>query len=144
MSNNLTLPKIIKGNKHTDDRGSISFINDFDLKDVRRSYIIESANTEIIRAWQGHKTEWKYFQVIQGSFTIGLVKIDDWATPSKQLSPEFYTLNANAPSVLVVPGRYANGIKSNELNSKLLVFSSLSLKEAKEDDYRYPNTYWKF
>ena len=144
MSNNLTSPKIIKGNKHSDERGSLSFINDFDLKDVRRSYIIEPANTEIIRAWQGHKTEWKYFQVIQGSFTIGLVKIDNWDSPSKQLKPEFHTLNANTPSILIVPGGYANGITSNEPNAKLLVFSSSTLENAKDDEFRFPDTYWDF
>ena len=136
--------KIIKGGIHSDERGQLSFINDFDLEDIRRMYIIEPANTDLIRAWQGHKKEEKYFLVVQGSFTIGLVEIDNWINPSTELTPTFIELNANNPKVLCVPGGYANGIKSNSKESRIMVFSSSTLVDAKGDEYRFPENYWDF
>lgn len=136
--------KIIKGDKHIDERGVLQFINSFDLKNIRRMYFIEPANTELIRAWQGHKTEWKYFLVTQGSFTIGLVKIDNWEKPSKNTTPYFYDLDSIKPCVLVVPGGYANGIKSNQAGSKLMVLSSSTIEDAQGDEFRFPDSNWNF
>ena len=136
--------KIIEGGIHSDERGTLSFINDFDLEQIRRMYIIEPANTDLIRAWQGHQKEEKYFFVLQGSFTIGLVEIDDWPNPSTELVPTFIELNANNPKVLCVPGGYANGIKSNSKGSRLMVFSSSVLADSNGDEYRFPESYWDF
>ena len=36
---------IISGNIHVDARGSIKFINDFDMTAIKRFYIIENADT---------------------------------------------------------------------------------------------------
>ena len=42
----------------------------------------------------------------------------------------------------MIPAGYANGIKSLEEGSKLIVFSSNNLEDAKEDDYRFPADMW--
>jgi dTDP-4-dehydrorhamnose 3,5-epimerase len=136
--------QIIEGGFHKDERGTIKFINNFDFKDVRRMYMIAPADTLTIRAWQGHKKENKYFMVTHGSFTIGLVKIDNWETPSKTLMPTYYALSADNPCVLCVPGGYANGLKANSLNAQLMVFSSSSLEDAKDDEFRFDSDYWEF
>lgn len=135
-------PTIIKGKVFSDERGSLRFVNGFDFSDVKRFYTIQNKSTEIIRAWQGHKIENKYFFVSSGSFLICCVKIDDWKKPSKDLLVEKFMLLAGDSQILMVPAGYANGIKALEENSKLLVFSSNSLEDAKEDDYRYPADWW--
>jgi len=66
---------LIKGKKHKDHRGILSFVNDFDMTKVVRMYSIEP-NINVIRAWQGHKKETKWFYVIKGSFLVKIVKMD--------------------------------------------------------------------
>jgi dTDP-4-dehydrorhamnose 3,5-epimerase len=87
--------RIIQGGIHTDHLGTIMFANDFDLKDVRRFYTIHQPDTSIIRAWQGHQFEAKYFHVVKGSFRIELLRPDNWEQPSKDLPLEitFFTDN---------------------------------------------------
>lgn len=135
---------LIQGAVFTDKRGSLSYINDFDFDNIRRMYVIEPSSIDKVRAWQGHKTEWKYFYVTKGSFTIGIVHVKDWTNPSRTSVPKLYHLNANEPKVLVVPGGYANGIKSNELGSKLTVFSSSTVEDSKHDEFRFDSKYWAF
>src|SRR6185312_17077168 len=104
-------PEVISGAVHTDHRGSISFINDFTLDGIKRFYTIEPADTNIIRAWQGHRNESKWFHVIAGSFKVVAVKIDNWDTPSDVCELFEYDLSAGSPAVLHIPGGYANGFK---------------------------------
>ena len=42
----------------------------------------------------------------------------------------------------MIPLGYANGIKALETNSKLIVFSSQTLENAKKDDYRFEKNLW--
>lgn len=134
--------KFIKGGLHQDERGTVSFVNDFDLSKVKRFYIIENSSPAIVRAWQGHKLESKYFYAVKGKILICTVKIDDWDNPSKDLTLEEYILDENKPGVLHVPGGYVNGIKSIKPDSKLIVFSEFGLEDGKKDDYRYDKNRW--
>ena len=136
------IPRIIPGAIHTDERGQLSFVNDFTFKDVSRFYLISHPNTEIIRAWQGHKIERKYFYVVSGTFLICAVKIDDWSSPSQNLDVFEFKLSEEKSQVLVFPEGYANGFRALKANSQLIVFSSLSLSESKNDDHRFPKEYW--
>lgn len=84
----------------------------------------------IVRAWQGHKLETKWFHVIKGKI---LVKIRDINSGKLVLTQE---LQANRPTVLKInPGHY-NGFEGLEDDSILMVFSDLSLQASKDDDYR--------
>ncbi len=58
--------KIIEGSSFQDNRGFIRLINDFDLEKVRCMYLIKP-EVNVIRAWQGHKKESKWFYVLSGS-----------------------------------------------------------------------------
>jgi dTDP-4-dehydrorhamnose 3,5-epimerase len=49
------MPEIIDGLEYEDARGRLIYFNDFDMKAVRRFYVIEHPDTSIVRAWQGHK-----------------------------------------------------------------------------------------
>lgn len=129
-------PKILKGESNSDSRGTLFYNNDFDASEIKRVYVIENVNTDFNRAWQGHKIEKRWFSVVQGSFKIMLVLIDDWDNPSKDLSPIEYILECDKLDVLYVPMGYANSIQSLAVGSKLLVMSNYFFGEI-DDEYRY-------
>lgn len=138
----MNTPRLITGGLHTDSRGTISFINDFDLSAVKRMYMIEHSDTSTVRAWQGHKVEQKWFVVTAGSFKVGLIAPDNWNEPSDILPVQEFTLYAGEPSVLHIPGGYLNGFKALEPNSKMTVFSDATVEESKADDYRFDKDKW--
>lgn len=133
---------LIAGNIFKDERGSLAFLNEFSLKSIVRFYEITPENTSIIRAWQGHKKESKWFYCTQGAFEIKLIKLDDFENPSNNLQIHTIQLDDNSPRVLKVPGGYVNGFKSLKINSKLMVFSDFDLEASKNDDYRYEQNKW--
>src|SRR6185437_9694496 len=114
---------LITGGQHIDERGNLFFFNDFDMKTVRRFYIIEPGDTNIVRAWQAHQKEQKWLYVIKGSFKIVVVKPDGWEKPSQKLFTKEIILKSDSNQLLHIPGGYANGFKALEANSKLMVFS---------------------
>ena len=133
--------KLIQGDNFYDERGVLSFINQFN-EQIKRFYLIENFKKEYIRAWHGHKNEKKIMYCVDGVFKICLVKIDNFSKPSKDLEIEKYILSAAKPSILIIPGGYANGLQNLKSNSKLLIFSNKSLEESKNDDYRYQFDFW--
>tara|TARA_R110002124_G_scaffold170608_4_gene338200 strand:- start:8024 stop:8449 length:426 start_codon:yes stop_codon:yes gene_type:complete len=135
-------PKIISGGIHSDERGSISFVNGFDFSEVKRFYNICHSTTEIIRAWQGHKEESKWFYVSSGSFKIVLVKIDDWALGIKANLPLEFHLDFSEPQILFIPGGYVNGFQATSPDSQLMVFSNFTMEESKNDDFRFEKDLW--
>ncbi len=136
--------KLIEGGSHSDARGTLRFVNDFDMSDVKRFYAITHPDTEVVRAWQGHKVESKFFFCVSGSFTVAAVKVDDWDSPSVDLIPEVVELTADTPRVLAIPAGFANGFKANEPDSTLMVYSSHSLEDAADDNFRFPVETWNF
>ena len=120
----------IKGDSHTDTRGKLDFINDFDLSKVKRFYKTTHFDTETIRAWQVHQKETKWFHCIKGSFEV---KIADLI--SKEVKS--FTLSESEITVLHIPFGYANGFKALESNSVLMIFSDKTLEEAKDDNERF-------
>lgn len=135
-------PNIIEGGIFEDSRGKVSFINDFDMANIRRCYMVEHLETSIIRAWQAHKVESKYLFVTKGSFLIGTVKIDRWNNPSKDLTCESYILDEKRSQVLHIPAGYANGFKALEPNSKMIIFSDKALEEANNDQIKFDHSLW--
>lgn len=122
-------PKIIKGNVHSDTRGTVRFVNDFDMTDVVRMYCIKP-ELNIIRAWQGHKIESKWFFVAKGRFLVKTVAIDG------QNSSAEFILSAAESQVLFIPGGHFNGFQALEEGSVLMVFSDFDLEASKADDIR--------
>lgn len=133
---------LIKGGSHTDGRGTIRFVNGFDMSPVKRFYIVTHPDTSVVRAWQGHKEEAKYFTAVRGSFLVCGVKIDNFVNPSGDLPVEKFILTDSGSSVLHIPAGYANGIKALEAGSELLVFSDKSMEEAKDDQVRFDSSLW--
>ena len=135
-------PFLIKGGIFSDERGVIRFVNDFTLEGIKRFYTIMQSPENGQRAWQGHKTESKYFYCLKGSFALRLAKIDDWDEPgSNPLIISFKLSDVNS-EILVVPGGYANGIKALEKHSQLLIFSDVTVDEAKGDEVRFDKDRW--
>lgn len=129
--------RMIKGGIFVDDRGRISHVNSLDMSEIERFYVIHQSDTSVIRAWHAHQFEKKWFYAVKGSFTIALVKIDNWEEPSIDLVPEVYQLAAADSHILYVPEGYANGVKANEPDSVLLVYSNKKLTVALNDSWRY-------
>ena len=46
---------IINGDNFVDERGVLSFVNDFDFDKIKRFYQISNHKKNYIRAWHGHK-----------------------------------------------------------------------------------------
>lgn len=109
---------------------------------IKRFYIIEHPDTDIIRAWQGHRHEQKWFHVIAGAFKMAIIQPDNWKQPSNILKPEVFILSATHPAVLQVPGGHATGFHALEKNSKMIIFSNATVEESRKDDYRFDESMW--
>jgi len=133
---------VIQGGEASDQRGSIRFVNDFDMTEVKRFYIIENGDSNIIRGWRGHKMEKRWFYVLSGQFKLSLVKIDNWANPNQDLPVETMLISAIDQQVVVVPEGYATAFQAVESSSKLMVFANYGIENAKNDDYLWPQDYF--
>jgi dTDP-4-dehydrorhamnose 3,5-epimerase len=133
---------LFKGGSYSDERGNIRFVNEKIPCNYKRFYLISPANTDTIRAWQGHKFEKKAFYAISGSFIIAVVKPSHFEVPGEDEIPEFFELSKENNALLHVPGGCYTGIKSKAADSILLVLSEFDLEESKEDDYRQPPSMW--
>lgn len=118
----LTTPTIIPGASHTDHRGTISFVNDFNFEGVNRFYNIHHPSTDIIRAWQGHTHESKYYYLVKGIWLIAWVKMD-FSIPEDQWIAEHIILKASDNNLLFLPPGYANGFRALESDSIITGFS---------------------
>jgi dTDP-4-dehydrorhamnose 3,5-epimerase-like enzyme len=121
--------KLIEGDIFHDSRGELRFVNGFDMQPVRRIYCIRPAQG-IVRAWQGHRVETKWFHVVQGSFLIKWVSMDDTKLVKCQV------LNTDRMQVLEIPPGYYNGLEALKPDSLLMVFSDSLLEDSKADDFR--------
>jgi dTDP-4-dehydrorhamnose 3,5-epimerase-like enzyme len=134
-------PIITNGGHYVDHRGVLIHNNNFDASDVKRLYIIEN-NSNIIRRWQGHRIEQRWFSAIKGGFEIQLIRIDDWVNPSKKLKKETFNISDKNLDILHIPDGYVTSIKSLKKESKLLIMSDYKLDEIK-DDYKFPSNYFE-
>ncbi len=120
--------KVINGDVFTDDRGILKSVNDFNMSSVVRMYSIEP-NLGIIRAWQGHKFETKWFYVVKGSFLFKTMSMDTFHVSE-------FLFSGVESKVLEIPGGNYNGFEALEAGSILMVYSDFDLQQSKSDDYR--------
>ena len=138
----IIMPKLLKGNSHEDSRGTLLYNNDFDARAIKRIYVIENKSTAIVRAWQGHKIEQRWFSAINGSFKIELIAIADWNRPNKKSERFEFVLDSKKLDLLHIPAGYVSSIQSLEESAKLLVMADFALGEL-EDEYRYEADYFE-
>ena len=135
-------PTLIRGGLAADDRGGVSFVNDFAFSGVKRFYMVENHQRGFVRAWHAHKKEGKYALAVKGAALVCAVKIDDWTHPSKNSTVHRYVLDARTPAVLAIPPGFANGFMSLTDDAKIMFFTTSSLEESQSDDYRFDARHW--
>ena len=135
-------PYVIEGGLAVDDRGTVTFANDFGLENVKRFYLVSNHRAGYIRAWHGRRREAQYITVVQGTAVVGAVKIDNWETPSKNLPVVRYVLSEYKPSLVYIPPGYASGFMSLTAGAKLLFFSTATLEESRRDSVSFDAHYW--
>jgi dTDP-4-dehydrorhamnose 3,5-epimerase-like enzyme len=127
--------QIIKGGKVADERGTVSFVNDFHFDTVKRFYVSKNCKKGFIRAWHGHRREAKYVFVVSGSALVGAVNLE-----TSEIHQ--FVLNAEEPQILHIPPGYANGFQSLTENTHVLFFATATLEESSADSIRYPRDTW--
>ena len=142
MAKKLQEPFILQGALSKDDRGEVSFVNDFSFPQVKRFYSVKNHKKYMIRAWHGHKKEAKFVYALSGKVLLGAIAIDDWIKPSKNLAVRTFTLTAKKPCIVYIPPGYVNGFQSLTSNARLMFFSTATLKESLKDDIRFDKDYW--
>jgi dTDP-4-dehydrorhamnose 3,5-epimerase len=135
-------PKLIEGGVAVDDRGRVSFANDFGFDGIKRFYMIENFSTGTIRAWHGHRREAKYVLVVSGAALVAAVVLDNLKKPNKKNFVSRFVLSEFKPSLIYIPPGYANGFKALAANTKIIFFSTATVEGSKDDDYRFPYDYW--
>jgi len=133
---------IFNGGLAVDDRGEITFVNEFDFENVKRFYVVSNHKAGFVRAWHAHRHEAKYIMAVSGEAVVGAVKIDKWEKPSKDLPVNRYVLSAKKPQLIYIPAGYANGFMSLTSDLKLIFFSTSTLEQSADDDIRYDARYW--
>ncbi len=134
--------RILNGGRAVDDRGEVTFVNEFNFESVKRFYMVSNHRAGFVRAWHAHKHEAKYVMAVAGAAVVGAVRIDDWEKPSRDLPVERHILSSKKPQVLYVPRGYANGFMSLTSDLKLMFFSTSTVEESATDDIRYDARHW--
>jgi dTDP-4-dehydrorhamnose 3,5-epimerase len=138
----MTEPVLYHGDLAVDDRGEVSFVNDFNFAGVKRFYTVRNHRQGFIRAWHAHRREAKYVTVVAGAALVGAVEIDDWDRPSPQLAVKRFVVSARKPRVLYIPPGFANGFMSLTSDAQVMFFSTSSLEDSLGDDVRYHARHW--
>lgn len=134
--------EFLQGGISKDHRGQIRFVNCFDMKNIKRFYIIRNSDLDLVRGWRAHKIEERWFYTLSGSFIVSLVKIDNWHQPSKELEIEEIILNSVDNRLIHVPCGYGTAFQAIEEGSEILVFADHYLDHAQYDDYTYELDYF--
>lgn len=140
-------PGIIQCPLYVDDRGTVHCPMDLlSEKEIKRTYIVKNWDSARIRAWHGHEKADTYMHVIEGAVKIA-------AKPIKSKNPSFVaqhlkstmfneneyvikTVSAEKPEVVYIPAGWFNGAMSLTRGTKILVYSTLTFDEVKNDDVR--------
>jgi dTDP-4-dehydrorhamnose 3,5-epimerase-like enzyme len=134
-------PKLIPGGMVVDDRGWLSYINSMPFGKVKRIYMVGAHKQGFVRAWHGHQKEAKFVMAVKGTSLVGIVSVDDWHEP-QNTNVLTYSLSDRTPEVLYIPPGYANGFKNLTEDAQLLFFSTATLQESEQDDFRFPAEQW--
>ena len=135
--------QFIQGGIAKDQRGQIRFVNDFNMGEVKRFYLIKNSDLNLIRGWRAHRIEKRWFYILSGSFLINIVKIDNWESPSVNLKVEKILMNSIENKMIYLPPGYGTAIKALEPESEVLVFADHNLDHADLDNYTFELDYFK-
>ena len=140
-------PYIIRGGSKLDDRGVLSYVNDFDFAGVVRFYLIENHAPGFIRAWHGHRREAKFVFVVSGTAMICAAPLEAFEKYEggdfKQAGIFRRVLSGHRPAIMYIPPGYANGAMAIKPDTKIMHFSTLRMGEDPGDDVRFPAEIFK-
>jgi dTDP-4-dehydrorhamnose 3,5-epimerase-like enzyme len=103
-------PLLLEGDLAIDDRGTVSFVNDFSFDAVKRFYVVANHRPGFIRAWHAHRREAKYVVVVSGAAIVAAVRVDDWEQPSRDTEVHRYVMASARPSILHIPAGFCQWI----------------------------------
>ncbi len=135
-------PHLIEGGLSVDERGTVTFVNDFQFEGVKRFYTVANHERGFVRGWHGHRYEAKYVTVLRGAALIGVVELENWETPAREAVVQRFVLSATQPSILYIPPGYANSSRTLTDEALLMYFSTATLAESQADHLRYDPDYW--
>ncbi len=157
----LTKPQLIDIKLHQDDRGYVyCAMDDMDKVGIKRTYVVENLVAGQIRAWHGHKRGRTFFHVVKGVVKVAALPFG-LAEPGSMPEIETYrqrlyeaekrvvvaTISDRTPKLFYIPEGHYNGAMSLTEGTKILVYSTVSFDEVKEDDVRLDSsvldTIWK-
>ncbi len=131
-------PLFIQGGLSVDDRGVVSFCNDFTFEGVKRWYVLSNHQVGYVRAWHGHKTEVKYVTVTRGAALVCCTPLDSFTKKEGEKVHVYrFVLSDRQPGVLYIPAGYANGHMALTVPCDVVHFSTFGLDETKGDDLRF-------
>ena len=133
-----------EGGLFVDDRGVIRFINDFP-PNIRRMYQVENLRAGMVRAWHGHQKEEKYIWVSRGIVEVKIIPYSERYPDDKELARLYFStlvLSSFKPSLLHISAGYYNGFKTLTDDAVIQFYSTSTLEESKEDDFRLPWDYF--
>ena len=126
----------INGDLAIDDRGKVTFVNDFDFSGVKRFYMVENHTSGFVRAWHGHKEESKYLFVVTGAILLAYVPIN-----GNSMNVERMVVSADKPCIVHISAGY-HGFKTLTDDTKVIFYSTSTLEESKGDDLRRLANYY--
>lgn len=133
-------PIVEKFALHVDDRGSVycpfDHNGDGDVGLIKRTYVVHNWEKGRIRAWHGHRKAWTGMHIIHGAAKLVAVPINNNELPGVVEDSISVVLSDKNPGIFWIPPGYFNGSVSLVHNTKILVYSTLTFDEVKNDDVR--------
>jgi len=124
-------PEVYDISVHQDDRGFVYCVRDDLITDmIQRTYIVANYSKGLVRAWHGHRKGDTYMHVLHGAVkfaAMNMINHDDVITT---------VLTDRKPQLFYIPAGFYNGAVSLTDNTKILVYSTLTFEQVKNDDQR--------
>jgi len=150
-------PKLINAARSVDDRGVLTFCNEFGLAGVARFYMVRNHRRGFVRAWHGHATSGTFLWPVSGVWKVATVGDIDRLVAERDTKLSTATsgerpvqiveakpqrLVLDQTKILHVPGGWYHGHQSLTDGAILGVFSTATIEQARDDDRRLPWDQW--
>ena len=142
-------PKLIHAGRAIDDRGVLTFCNEFNLQGVVRFYSIRNHRRGLVRAWHGHEHSDTFLWPISGMWTVAAVRsrnmkamvaMENVVTEPVGPQPQKHAIDGS--HIYHVPAGWYHGHQSLTDGAILGVFSTATIGQVRTDDLRLPWDRW--
>lgn len=129
----MSKPTVIDIPTYEDDRGQVyCALDHLHDRNIKRIYSVKNHSRGMVRAWHGHRKADTYMHVIKGAVKVAATNMDNHEDVTVA------TLVAEKPAIFYVPAGYYNGSMSLTDGTQIMVFSTLTFDEVRDDDERAP------